>query len=158
MSDGYEISFTVTAVCPCCGNDLPANSYMTASRGGGSPFDKDNPIERKDRRVFITPCADCFEWKGPADRTGPNEKTPASRASLSEYAQSKQEPELTAGYTGSACVGDRTYGKVTLCYRSVAKAMSAHEYMLATYLDPDVPAAVSQSKQATPPEQENRDA
>jgi hypothetical protein len=82
----------------------------------------------------------------------------AARASLSEYAQSKQEPELTAGYTGSACVGDRTYGKVTLCYRSVAKAMSAHEYMLATYLDPDVPAAVSQSKQATPPEQENRDA
>lgn len=60
---GYEISFSITALCPCCGNELPSNSYLTESKPTGSPFDRDNPYQRKDRRVFITPCADCFEHK-----------------------------------------------------------------------------------------------
>lgn len=60
---GYEISFTLTAVCPCCGKDLPPNSYLTVSWPSVSPLDRDNPYERKDRRVIITPCPDCFEPK-----------------------------------------------------------------------------------------------
>ena len=55
---GYDIKFSIIAVCPSCGKDLPSNSYTTSSRGR-----YDNPYERKDRRVFITPCSDCFEFK-----------------------------------------------------------------------------------------------
>lgn len=29
----------------------------------GSVFERDNPFERKDRRVFVTPCSDCFTHK-----------------------------------------------------------------------------------------------
>lgn len=57
---GYEVVVTITAVCPRCGNDLPNSSYLTASRPSGHPFERDNPYERTHRRVFITPCADCF--------------------------------------------------------------------------------------------------
>jgi len=60
---GYEITFSMTAVCPCCGNDLPSNSYLTVSKPAAGPLDRDNPYEQKDRRVFITPCPDCFEPK-----------------------------------------------------------------------------------------------
>lgn len=56
----YEITFSITAVCPCCGKDLPTCSYMTVARPSGGPLDRENPFERKDRRVFITPCPDCF--------------------------------------------------------------------------------------------------
>jgi hypothetical protein len=63
MGDGYEISFSITAVCPSCGNDLPSSSYLTVSKPSNHPLDRDNHYERKDRRVFITPCADCFEHK-----------------------------------------------------------------------------------------------
>lgn len=54
MSAGYDISFSITAVC-----HLPSNSYMTVSRPSDGPFNRDNPYERKDRRVFITPCMAC---------------------------------------------------------------------------------------------------
>lgn len=60
---GYEITFSITAVCPCCGDDLPSNAYLTVSKVGNSPLDRDNPYERKDRRVFISPCTKCFEPK-----------------------------------------------------------------------------------------------
>lgn len=58
--NGYEIKFSITAVCPCCGKDLPDSSYMTASKPANGPLERDNPYERKDRRVYIVPCADCF--------------------------------------------------------------------------------------------------
>lgn len=57
---GYEITFSVTALCPCCGEELPSNSYLTDSLPTASPLDRDNPYARKDRRVFITPCPNCF--------------------------------------------------------------------------------------------------
>lgn len=60
---GYEITLSVTALCPCCGNELSSGSYLTESRVIGHPLDRDNPFERKDRRVFITPCSDCYEPK-----------------------------------------------------------------------------------------------
>lgn len=64
---GYEVTVTITAVCPRCGNDLPNSSYLTESRTTGHPFDRDNPYERTHRRVFITPCSECFE---PTARSG----------------------------------------------------------------------------------------
>lgn len=60
---GYEIMVSITAVCPGCGSDLPSSSYLTVSKTTEHPLDRDNPYERKDRRVFITPCTDCFEPK-----------------------------------------------------------------------------------------------
>ena len=59
--NGYEITLSITALCPCCGKELPSNSYLTESKATGHPLERDNPYERKGRRVFITPCADCFE-------------------------------------------------------------------------------------------------
>lgn len=67
---GYEITLSITAVCPCCGKDLPTGSYMTASRTTGHPLERDDPFERKDRRVFITPCTDCFVWRGDVKTEG----------------------------------------------------------------------------------------
>ena len=60
---GYEISVSITAVCPCCGSDLPSSSYLTVSKPASHPLERDNPYERKDRRVFIVPCGECFEPK-----------------------------------------------------------------------------------------------
>jgi hypothetical protein len=60
---GYEITFSITALCSCCGKELPSDSYLTESKPTGHPLTRDNPYERKDRRVFITPCMDCFEPK-----------------------------------------------------------------------------------------------
>jgi hypothetical protein len=67
MTTGYEITFSITAVCPCCGKDLPSSSYLTVSKPSPYLMERDNPYERKDRRVFITPCADCFEPKRKPD-------------------------------------------------------------------------------------------
>ena len=58
---GYQITVSIQAVCPCCGKVLPDSSYLTESRPTGDPLSRDNPYERCARRVFITPCADCFE-------------------------------------------------------------------------------------------------
>lgn len=58
---GYDINFSITVLCPSCGEALPSHSYLTESKTTGVPFDRDNPYERKDRRVFITPCAKCFK-------------------------------------------------------------------------------------------------
>jgi hypothetical protein len=67
----YEITFSITAVCPCCGKELPPSAYLTVSKPSESPLNRDNPYERKDRRVFITPCADCFEPKRPEPAATP---------------------------------------------------------------------------------------
>lgn len=64
MNGAYEITVSITAVCPCCGKDLPSSSYLTVSKPSNyGPLDRDNPYERKDRRVFIVPCPDCYEPK-----------------------------------------------------------------------------------------------
>lgn len=57
----YEITVTFTALCPNCGAEC--KSYLTESRPTGHPFDRDYPEERCARRVFVTPCEDCFEFK-----------------------------------------------------------------------------------------------
>lgn len=57
---GYEIKVSVTALCVCCGKELPPSAYLTKARPSEGVLDRDNPWERTDRQVFITPCADCF--------------------------------------------------------------------------------------------------
>lgn len=64
MSGHYEITVSITALCVCCGKELPESAYLTESRASEGVFDRDNPHERKDRRVFIAPCADCFVPRG----------------------------------------------------------------------------------------------
>lgn len=58
---GYEITCTFAALCPCCGKELPSSAYLTESKATGNPLERDNPYARKDRRVFIAPCTDCFK-------------------------------------------------------------------------------------------------
>lgn len=57
----YEVTVSITALCSCCGKALPPNAYLTESKSSTSVFERDNPYERKDRRVFITPCETCFK-------------------------------------------------------------------------------------------------
>ena len=60
---GYEITCSITALCPSCGKELPSGSYLTEAKSTGNPFERDNPYERTARRVFITPCTDCWDHK-----------------------------------------------------------------------------------------------
>jgi hypothetical protein len=57
----YKIDVSITLLCSSCGKELPEPT--TQSKVTGSPIDRDNPFERKDRRVFVTPCSDCFTHK-----------------------------------------------------------------------------------------------
>jgi hypothetical protein len=57
---GYQIEVSLTALCPSCGEALAPGNYMTESRVTGDALQRDNPFERKDRRVFITPCKQRF--------------------------------------------------------------------------------------------------
>lgn len=67
MVMAYKIEFSITALCSSCGKELPSSSYLTASESKGHPLHRDNPYERKDRRVFIAPCGDCFVHKSELD-------------------------------------------------------------------------------------------
>lgn len=58
MSAKYEITVSVTPLCTCCGAEMQV--CMTGARATGYPFDRDNPLERTDRRVFISVCEKCF--------------------------------------------------------------------------------------------------
>jgi hypothetical protein len=65
---GYEVTVSFTALCPACGRELGPAHYLTADRPGprADPFDRDDPYERKDRRVFVKPC-ECFTFKPTVD-------------------------------------------------------------------------------------------
>jgi hypothetical protein len=58
----YEITVSVTPLCTCCGAGLPVS--FAAARPSSHPFDRDNPEERTDQRVFVCPCSQCFVHKG----------------------------------------------------------------------------------------------
>ncbi|MEN5285788.1 hypothetical protein ABE494_07530 [Stenotrophomonas lactitubi] len=60
----YEIKVSITPLCPSCGNECHPGSFMTESRAPQGIFDRDNPYERADRRVFVQPCTDCFVFRG----------------------------------------------------------------------------------------------
>lgn len=54
----YDIEVSITPLCTCCGGELQI--LCTESRTPTGPFDRDNPFERKDRRVFVAACEKCF--------------------------------------------------------------------------------------------------
>lgn len=106
----YEITFSITAVCPCCGKDLPSNSYLTVSKPSTHPLDRDNPYERKDRRVFITPCAECFEPRRKPDSatSQPNEDDPGPKKVYGLMVLEKSQKPLIEKH----CFGD--CGKISM--------------------------------------------
>ncbi|MDZ5787752.1 hypothetical protein U4I37_16035 [Stenotrophomonas maltophilia] len=56
----YEIKVSITPLCPSCGKESHSGGFVAESRAPQGVFDRDSPTERKDQRVFITPCNDCF--------------------------------------------------------------------------------------------------
>lgn len=58
----HTISVTITPLCTCCGKELQVGG--TESRTSDNPFERDNPYERKDQRIFVYACTECFIWKG----------------------------------------------------------------------------------------------
>jgi hypothetical protein len=73
----YKIEVSITPLCSSCGEELCVG--LTESKTIHHPFERDNPYERKDRRVFITPCEKCFVYRGDVDPT-----FKATRAAWSE--------------------------------------------------------------------------
>lgn len=62
MNTTYSIEVSITPLCGSCGKELVVG--VTQSRVTGHPFDRDNPYERKDRRVFVEACPDCYTFSG----------------------------------------------------------------------------------------------
>lgn len=60
----YKIEVSFTPLCPSCGKECHPGSFMTESKPPHGIFDRDNPYERTDRRVFVAPCTDCFVFRG----------------------------------------------------------------------------------------------
>lgn len=56
----YEIKVSITPLCPSCGKESHSGGFVAESRAPQGVFDRDNPTERTDQRVFIAPCNDCF--------------------------------------------------------------------------------------------------
>lgn len=61
---GYEIKVSITPLCPCCGKESQSSGFVAESRAPQGVFDRDNPYERTDQRVFISPCPECFVFRG----------------------------------------------------------------------------------------------
>lgn len=57
----YEIKVSVTPLCTSCGAELHVG--CTESRPMSHPLERDNPLERTQRRVFVAPCEKCFVFK-----------------------------------------------------------------------------------------------
>lgn len=58
----YVVEVSVTLLCSSCGGEL--SNVLTQSKVTGDPFNHDNPYERKDRRVLVSPCEKCFVYRG----------------------------------------------------------------------------------------------
>ncbi|HDS1303479.1 TPA: hypothetical protein QEK28_000274 [Stenotrophomonas maltophilia] len=76
----YEIKVSITPLCPCCGKESQSSGFVAESRAPQGVFDRDNPTERTDQRVFITPCAECFVFRGDVIKL--IEAAQAARASM----------------------------------------------------------------------------
>lgn len=60
----YEIKVSITPLCPCCGKESQSSGFVAESRAPQGVFDRDNPYERTDQRVFFSPCPECFVFRG----------------------------------------------------------------------------------------------
>lgn len=66
MTTKYTIEVSITPLCSSCGKELEIG--MTQARPSPNPLDRDNPLDRTDRRVFVLACQDCFVHKSEIDR------------------------------------------------------------------------------------------
>jgi hypothetical protein len=62
VGEKYTIEVSITPLCASCGEELKV--VVTQSRTPTGPLDRDNPYERTHRRVFISACDKCYEFKG----------------------------------------------------------------------------------------------
>lgn len=81
----YKIEVSITPLCPSCGKECHPGSFTTEGRKPEGIFDRDNPYDRTDRRVFIGPCTDCFVSRG--DVAVLIEAADAALAVLGDYAE-----------------------------------------------------------------------
>jgi hypothetical protein len=56
----YKIEVSITPCCTSCGDELGSMTTIPDVSRERNPFQKDNPFERKDRRVFVPACQKCF--------------------------------------------------------------------------------------------------
>lgn len=61
----YDITVSLTPICPSCGKDLAIG--FTLSKPTERPLERDDPLSRVDRRVFVHSCPVCFVFKPHAD-------------------------------------------------------------------------------------------
>nr|WP_313510280.1 hypothetical protein [Stenotrophomonas geniculata] len=76
----YEIKVSITPLCPCCGKESQSSGFVAESRAPQGVFDRDNPYERTDQRVFFSPCPECFVFRGDVIKL--IEAAQAARASM----------------------------------------------------------------------------
>jgi hypothetical protein len=60
----HSVEVTFTPLCCSCGKELECGMAQSDPSRAQGIFERDNPTERKDRRVFVTPCKDCFTFTG----------------------------------------------------------------------------------------------
>jgi hypothetical protein len=58
----YSVEVTFKPLCPNCGSELGCPA--TKSRDPIHPIHRDNPMERKDREVFVEACPKCYNYVG----------------------------------------------------------------------------------------------
>jgi len=58
----YCVEVTFTPLCGSCGKELQCLLTQSDNTRVHGPFERDNPTERKDRRVFIEACTDCYTF------------------------------------------------------------------------------------------------
>lgn len=57
-----EVSFT--PLCSSCGEELACLMSQSDNRLITGIFERDNPSERKDQRVFVEACKNCYQFIG----------------------------------------------------------------------------------------------
>ena len=64
MASKYTVDVSFTPICTACGAELDCVLTESKVLPGGDPFERDNPYERKDRRVLVRACEKCFVFRG----------------------------------------------------------------------------------------------
>lgn len=60
----HTITVGFIPLCASCGDELGTGSTQSdPNYKRSSPFDRDNPGERKEQRVFVSACPKCFVFK-----------------------------------------------------------------------------------------------
>lgn len=109
----YDITVSLTPVCPSCGKDLAVGG--TVSNVTGHPLERDDPLSRVDRRVFVHSCPDCFVFKPEAD---------AAAKGIQEQRDELLDA-LEGLYEVAIIDNDKDYARVTNAAAVIAKARGA---------------------------------